>query len=203
MNIEDIIIARNSYNKYLKERDKLAKLKAELKRLIENPFVKRYLEIQSVDNKNLLKENDMIRYSFGKVETRNIPNENKIYIYMGAYKSNDSPYSRTDILLKETDRANADYILYLNIDNDFDSITIPLIHEEQFEQKNTVLKFTSTFDIRRKYYDLQQYYFSQLLNPDLTKKNDIIAVLKQKINEGYMLLQYGNFTIKNIEELKG
>lgn len=182
MKNEDILKARKKYKKLENEKEQLLILKKEFLELKNNDMVKRYLELKEIINKELLQESQIVRYSFGLVNTKDIESEEKIYIYMGAYKYDNAFDSRNDILIDEKDSEFADYLLYMNIDTDFDSVSIKPNQKELFEKKHTVLKFKSTFNINKKYYDLQQYYFKELLEIDLRKKNKILTMLKNKIN---------------------
>lgn len=179
MNNEDIKRARQKYNNYKFEKEKLILLQKEFDEIRNNPFVQRYFELEKMIKKPL-SDDAIIRYSFSNVELTKIPNEEKIYIYMGAYKCDTAYDSRSDILVDNIEYA--DYLLYMNLDNSFDSVTIPIKLKDKFEQKFTVLKFKNTFNIEKKYYELQQYYFRLLLDLDLRKKSKVLSLLKERIN---------------------
>lgn len=182
MNNEDIIKARKKYKRLKDEKSQLLLHKKELLDLENNDVVKRYLELREVKDREPLQENQIIRYSFGYVNTLNIQPEEKIYIYMGAYKYDKAFDSRSDIRVDERDSQFADYLLYINIDNESDFVSVKPGQKDLFEKKYNVLKFKSTLNINKKYYELQQYYFDELLKIDLRKKNKILAMLKDRIN---------------------
>lgn len=173
MNNKDIQKARKEYARRQKEKEKLIALKEELEKLESNPHVKRYLEINGVKNSNIPSEKDIIRYSFSGITKDE--NDFKVYLYMGAY---DYAYNYDERDSQVFDRSKADYLLYLNIGDEFDSVQIKPSMQEEFERQNIVLKPKSTVSAEKKYHELQIIYYEELLKSDLRKKGKILEKVK-------------------------
>lgn len=177
MKNEEIQKARKEYARRQKEKNELIMLKEELSLLKEDPRVKRYLEILYVDGRNIPNENEIIRYSFTGLEKNS--DDFNVYFYMGAYRNS---YSYDEADNQVFDRSKADYLLYLNIEDEFDFIQIKPNMQEQFEKDNIVLKTERILNAQSKYYELQRVYYEYLLKEDLRcSKNKILEKIKEHL----------------------
>lgn len=175
MKNEEIKKARKEYARRQKEKEKLIALKEELKQLQNDPKVKRYLEISDVESKSIPDEKTIIRYSFSRVDKSD---SDKIYLYMGAFVySNNFDEHDSQVL----NRSQADYLLYCNIADEYDSIQIKPNMQEYFEKENIVFKPKSVIGAERKYYELQTIYYEYLLKGDLRQKGKILEKIKEHL----------------------
>lgn len=176
MKNEEIKKARKEYARIQKEKEKLIALKEELEKLENDPKVKRYLEICHIEDRKVPKEKELIRNSFLGVDTSD--EDFKIYLYMGAY---DCAWNFDEHDSQVLDRTKADYLLYCNIADEYDSIQIKPSMQEQFERENIVFKPKSVIGTQSKYYELQNVYYEYLLKGDLRQKGKVLEKIKEHL----------------------
>lgn len=176
MNREEILKARKNYEKMQKEKKELIALKKELLELEKDTNVKRYLEICSINKSEVYSEKDIIRLSFSGVSKTE--SDFKIYLYIGAfcYARNFDEHDEMVFNKKE-----ADYLSYLNIENQSDCVNIHPSMQEQFEKDNIVLKCKHTLRADSKYYELQEVLYEQFLKGDLRNKAKILEKVKEHL----------------------
>lgn len=177
MKSEEIRKARKKYTKMQKEKEKLIALKEELKQLQDDPKVKRYLDIIHVEDKNILDEEQIIRYSFSTVDKSD--DDLKMYLYMGAFAYACCFDESDNMVLFDVNEA--DYFLYCNIADEYDSIQVKPSNKEYFEKENIVFKPKSVISAESKYYELQRVYYEYLLKGDLRKKGKILEKIKEHL----------------------
>lgn len=176
MNNEEIKKARKEYARRKKEKEKLISLKEELEQLKKDPKVIRYLEICDIENKEIPKDENLIRYSFLKFDQTD--EKFKIYLYMGAYLYSRNFDEHDSQIL---DKSKADYLLYQNIADQNDTVQIKPNMQEQFERENIVFKTKSILRTESKYYELQHIYYEYLLTCDLRKKGKVLEKIKEHL----------------------
>lgn len=172
MNGREIVKARKEYEQSLALKESLVSIKEELKALEENSFVKRYKEICSYSQVDVPSDEEMIVAAFRGVDKTE--SNFKIYLFMGAYKRSSS-CDENDCIV--SDLNEADYLVYANLEDEYETISIAPIIREKFEIENIVLK-CNTSDVSKKYYELQTVLYRELLIGDFENKEDIVERIK-------------------------
>lgn len=180
MKQEGISIIRKEYKNLLKKRNELIKSKEEYEVLLNNDLVKRFIELSKLNYSKIITDKELVSSAY---RYKNQYAEKRIYVLIGAYQYDYDKESRADNLVRYNE---ADYFLYCNIEDERDCIRIKPQDVENFEKQKIVLKTKYCYRGQRFYYDIQQFYFEQLLTSDLRNKTKI----KEKIFEE--VEKYGN-----------
>lgn len=175
MNSDEIKKAKLKYEELLQKREELKNIKQEYEELLSNPSVIRYRELRDEKDKKILSDEEIIHYAFSESERSNC----NIYVYMGAFKYDNTYDARDDFKIEEEEYA--DYFLYQNLEDEFDSYLIEPENKEEFELKKIIIiKFSQYYEQRSEYYyyRLQEKYFKHLLADD--NQEEIVKSLIKK-----------------------
>lgn len=162
MNKEVILIAKNNYEKKKKDKEDLMKLREELELLKQDEKVKRYLKLISLERRIPADDEFLMRSSFNGLNILE-PRDPKIYVYMGAY-NRANEFNLQDTVA--SDKYDADYLMYKNLLNEDDVVERSPQMAYTFENSNVILKGRRSVLTNKKYQELQNAFFEELLETE-------------------------------------
>ena len=171
------------------ERDKVLKIWEEIKKLENNEYVKKYLELLDVFKEKTSGKNTGIdKYTDKKIidialSNTKITPDDEIYVYLGTYRYSDEidiVHGSCDIPVSRNDR-NANYVLYQNLESKYhESVQIPYAKADEFEISHKIIVPQNVVSRPRYFYDLQSEYFETMILESPEKAKEIINNLIKK-----------------------
>ena len=174
---------RKDYEFRLEIKENLAKKSARLRELEENKYVKEYLEIINKKSNNNYKwyeytSDDQILDISYRTYSREIRESNRLYVYLGSYKS-DQNYgiscSYNDILV-ERDSPEVLYSIYWDLEKE-NEIKISIEVRDEFEKihnivyPETAFRDKEFYEIRRNFLRLSIYEGQEVACKKILKKD--------------------------------
>lgn len=136
MNNKEIELARKKYDKLIpaQQKENLEQLREELRILMENPDVKKYLELSSLVEEENEKISSVVEQTFGKIATKTKDSSN-LLVFIGFYSSSLPTGCLSPLKMKNP---HARYKYYINIET-FEIISVLVNEAEDFEKRNNVI----------------------------------------------------------------
>ena len=181
MNEAELERARKNYNKQIKLNEKKLLKHEEVKELLNDSNVKRYIELQKYLNYSEPTKIDMAEDAFGYVKISR-ESSNNILVYVGSY--NDGG----DILLMDNEEIGEKSFWDLETTEIYN---IPINDCGEFEKNNFIIYMPEFVRTREEYdkgyFKLRRYFFSELIDKPqeevvkaLKKRKTIETILKDK-----------------------
>ncbi len=183
----DLAKVREEFRKNLKESSDFSSYKKELKRLEENEYVKRYLELLELvdrdDKEPTVEELVSLAYQNANVSIRD-EDSNHIMVYVGTYcKDTDMHHDNDSLTLNDS---NASYKAYLDLETQ-QAYNIAMDKTEEFEREFLTLYLPienklDHHDYMSQYFELQTWFKKELMQTPqdmVIKKLQIIGKIRK------------------------
>lgn len=174
MKEEAIIRARQFYRSGVCERNNQIDIVNDLVSLYNDGKID--VSIVEREKKNIPSDRDIIMHSISNVDIEDFDND--IYVFMGAFVRGDKTVIQDVLIPKEED---ADYLLYLSLENEYVARVIKPNEQKQFEDMHTILRINNVFnrdELKMNYRTLQYMYFKELLGNEEIDKDKVLEKVK-------------------------
>lgn len=181
MNDNELNRARKNYEKQLKQNKICLAKKEEAIKLLEDPNVKRFLDLQKYLKYQEPTSVDMAEKAFNLARLSSI-NSNQIFVYAGSYDCSGNCVSNTNDSIVEKSFWDLETV---------DTVQIPILDCPSFEKEHLIIYMPefirTTEDFNRSYFKLRRYFLSELIDKpqdevikSLRKHKNIERILERK-----------------------